>query len=469
MKIERSYAADRLHVREPKYKGRTDKMLYTDRSRVWKVLKPFLCSSGFYYSFYYLAAHKTSFHTSLPVLAALLLLFTFSLGMHFLMAGVLRSSTLNVGLKEKHLKHAYMYRSVHEIRHWLEKGAAPEAKYLLCAAEDGYEDIVRLFLDYGADVNAKWDGKSALAWAIEKGHVATVKILLGRGASVDTTWDGKSALAWAIEKGHVATVKILLGRGASVDTTWGGKSALAWAIKGGNLDIEAALVHAGADFDADSFCRSKQQGGKALFFALLGRFARRKDRDIGPHGLQDAADYRGALQESRDVYTNAEHAFVGLILAGHAEAALTGGCISGQPAAPNDLTAGVDCEAKLSSDELFSVICSLQDLGALKRSVSDSLPLALTSREMLGLCRDQELTNGLAPLLRNFLNGNSRVDSAPQQVDRHRLEGAVCRAVFPTSPKAFPPADAFSTLPPGLLSHIGGFLEEKSPSSNAPS
>ena len=436
MKIERSYAADRLHVREPKYKGRQSKMLYTDRSRRWHELRTFLGAAGLFYPSYIISKMDSSL-MSVPLALVMSAFFFVSL----CLLGISlqhQNGDLNDRNKRFLLQLAYIAGRVHGMRYWLEKGAAPEAKYLLSAAEDGYEDIVRLFLDYGADVNAKWDGKSALAWAIEKKNVAMVKLLLGRGAKVDTEWDGKSALAWAIE--------------------------------GGNLDIEAALVHAGADFDADSFKRSKQKGGKALFFALLGRFAR-KDRGP-PHDSRDASEYRGALQASEDAYTDAEHAFVALILSGHVlsghvEAALTGGCISGQPAAPNDLTAGVDCEAKLSSDELFSVICSLQDLGALKRSVSDSLPLALTSREMLRLCRDQQMINGLAAPLDAFQNGSS-VDSAPQQGDRHRLEGAVCRAVFPTSPKAFPPAEekpsplppaeALSALPPELLLHIGGFL-----------
>jgi ankyrin repeat protein len=53
------------------------------------------------------------------------------------------------------------------------------------AAENGYEEIARLLLDHGADVNAKDRfGSAPLHKASVTGNVATIKLLLDRGADV---------------------------------------------------------------------------------------------------------------------------------------------------------------------------------------------------------------------------------------------------------------------------------------------
>lgn len=50
---------------------------------------------------------------------------------------------------------------------------------LLCAADDGYESIVKLLLGRGADKTKKVNGETALEIARRKGYSKIVKLLEG--------------------------------------------------------------------------------------------------------------------------------------------------------------------------------------------------------------------------------------------------------------------------------------------------
>ena len=55
------------------------------------------------------------------------------------------------------------------------------------AAQEGHEEILRLLLENGADVNAKdRSKKTALHMAADKGHVSTLKLLLKNGADINS-------------------------------------------------------------------------------------------------------------------------------------------------------------------------------------------------------------------------------------------------------------------------------------------
>ena len=72
---------------------------------------------------------------------------------------------------------------------------------LIQACEDGHIAIARYALDNGADVHGR-----ALYLASMNGHVEIVKLLLEYGANVRACGD---ALYWARENGHAEVVKIL--------------------------------------------------------------------------------------------------------------------------------------------------------------------------------------------------------------------------------------------------------------------
>ncbi|KAJ7604227.1 ankyrin repeat-containing domain protein [Mycena polygramma] len=128
----------------------------------------------------------------------------------------------------------------------------------LCAAiEGGHEEVVRLLIEYGANINAG-SGK-ALRVASKNGNIGVVRMLIGAGADVSA--NGCCALRAGSENGNTAVVKLLIAAGADVHAHGG--QALCAASKNGNTEMIKLLIEAGADIDAD--------GGYALFFASCNR------------------------------------------------------------------------------------------------------------------------------------------------------------------------------------------------------
>jgi hypothetical protein len=99
----------------------------------------------------------------------------------------------------------------------MEKGFMEQG--LMTAALLGHTEIVQLFLEKGADVNAKDnDGWTALMIAAEKGHSEIVQLLLEKGADVNAKDnDGVTALMFAAANGHTEIVQLLLEKGADVN------------------------------------------------------------------------------------------------------------------------------------------------------------------------------------------------------------------------------------------------------------
>jgi ankyrin repeat protein len=87
----------------------------------------------------------------------------------------------------------------------------------------GHEQVAKLLLDKGADVNAKggYYGNALYAASV-KGHEQVVKMLLDNNTDVNT--QGKyysNALCAASVKGHKQVVKLLLNKGADVNAKGG--------------------------------------------------------------------------------------------------------------------------------------------------------------------------------------------------------------------------------------------------------
>jgi uncharacterized protein YgiM (DUF1202 family) len=87
---------------------------------------------------------------------------------------------------------------------------------LLDAAAAGQTDLVRSFLDHGANIEVKNKlGATPLIFASVKGHPQVVKLLLERGADVNVkTTTGITPLMAATTAGNAEAVKLLLEKGA---------------------------------------------------------------------------------------------------------------------------------------------------------------------------------------------------------------------------------------------------------------
>lgn len=119
-----------------------------------------------------------------------------------------------------------------------------------------YEELVRLFIENGADVNSKGDfGDSVLMFACEQGYLALADFLLARGADInqvnDHVFKGRTALMSAAWAGQVEAVKLLLAHDAGVNVADSGKeTALFKAANRGYAEVVWLLLDNGADVHA---------------------------------------------------------------------------------------------------------------------------------------------------------------------------------------------------------------------------
>jgi hypothetical protein len=94
---------------------------------------------------------------------------------------------------------------------------------LLRAAACNHVDVVRLLLEFRAEVNRRdaW-GKTPLMAAAKEGHDECVRVLLDAGADVNASErEGRRALYYACYEGHTSTVRLLLDRGADASARHG--------------------------------------------------------------------------------------------------------------------------------------------------------------------------------------------------------------------------------------------------------
>lgn len=89
---------------------------------------------------------------------------------------------------------------------------------LCVAARGGYDEVVLVLLDNGADIEQQdYQGNTALEHAAESGQLETVKLLLAKGASLhNVNVDGKSILAELLSRSELdlAVLRLLAERGA---------------------------------------------------------------------------------------------------------------------------------------------------------------------------------------------------------------------------------------------------------------
>lgn len=126
----------------------------------------------------------------------------------------------------------------------------PDLDALLETAWSNQADVLKVFLDYGADVNAAdhW-GWSLLHYTSGGGNADMTKMLLEKGANPNAVERerGQTPLHRAAFRGHKTVAEMLLAHEAKMDTRdWYGKTPLALAKENGHTEIVELLKKHGA-------------------------------------------------------------------------------------------------------------------------------------------------------------------------------------------------------------------------------
>ena len=158
------------------------------------------------------------------------------------LARLLIDKGANVNGRKVPLQGAIVFGHTEIVQLLLENGVDPNVEVdhlipIISASRDGYLDIVRLLLQYGADVAV--DDNYAIGMASQNGHLEVVRLLLENGA--DPTVRDNYALIWASYYNYVDVVRLLLQHGA--DPT----AAIQRASEKGYLDIVQVLLENGAN------------------------------------------------------------------------------------------------------------------------------------------------------------------------------------------------------------------------------
>ncbi|KAI0913812.1 hypothetical protein F4823DRAFT_503901 [Ustulina deusta] len=165
----------------------------------------------------------------------------------------------------------------------------PAHKFLLVAAQNGYELPFRELAKRNIDVNiANGEGESLISIAALHGHKRIVQTLLILGADIEAADEnGWSALAQACIGGHSDIVRLLLDYGANIDNRDSRlRTPLFLAVVGGRLAVVEQLLDHGANTNSMEWSHS----WTALMAAAMG----------GHERIAQLLLYRGANKDLRD-------------------------------------------------------------------------------------------------------------------------------------------------------------------------
>jgi len=151
------------------------------------------------------------------------------------------------------------------VEYLLERGAiyqlnepAPLGLDFVCVAalEGGYFDIVKLLVQNGADIDAKYYGKTCLYQSVEREKTETVQKLIENGASTHMLFgaDNHSLLHLAIQKKNYNIVQLLIVMNSDVNIlNKKGYSPLHYAVLEGQFNILKLLREKGAEVNTETY------------------------------------------------------------------------------------------------------------------------------------------------------------------------------------------------------------------------
>ena len=193
-----------------------------------------------------------------------------------IVAGILILAISNFALAQSEIADAAMERNEDLVRILLEDGVdvnavqSDGATALHWASYYGNADLASLLMAAGADHSlANRNGSTAMWLAANHGNVAVINILLDGGADANESLPlGRRPLMLAARSGNVEAVKLLLDHGAdpNASETERGTTPLMQAADQGHADVMAVLIEHGADVAAGS--KAILRGGRT---AALGK------------------------------------------------------------------------------------------------------------------------------------------------------------------------------------------------------
>ncbi|KAJ7674252.1 ankyrin repeat-containing domain protein [Mycena rosella] len=142
--------------------------------------------------------------------------------------------------------------------------SGPYGSALQAASGMGHEGIVRLLIEYGADINLMTSGgryHNALQAASAGGYEPIVQLLIEHGANISFT----DVLHTASSRGHEQIVRLLIKHGANMTST----NALQAASSTGNEQIVRLLMEHGANVDSSGALVAASRGGHEHIVRLL--------------------------------------------------------------------------------------------------------------------------------------------------------------------------------------------------------
>jgi len=169
------------------------------------------------------------------------------------------------------------------------------------AALRGHINTARLFIAFGADVNARdrtgWTPLhyTMRPWGTGGTNVRLARLLLEHGADPDAAMqDGRTLLHVAAARGEIEAAKLLLSKGADANARdLEGCTPVLYAVNGGRTKMVGLLLDSGTDADPDE---------------LLLAEGRRRPWPVESSGETDDTELvRLLLDRGADVNTKDEH------------------------------------------------------------------------------------------------------------------------------------------------------------------
>ena len=148
---------------------------------------------------------------------------------------------------------------------------------LYLAVEGGHTGLVRLLIEKGADIHAKYrDGNTPLHIAVEKEYIEIVKILLEKGADINIEINEDyrviKLISYYAKRGNIELVKLLTEKGADINVKDGmGYTPLYWACEEGHLEVVKLLIQqeVGVPININPLLRLAARGGHTQLVKLL--------------------------------------------------------------------------------------------------------------------------------------------------------------------------------------------------------